>query len=82
MQKYAEMVTAARENSACFFWQKVFKSMIADAYKNDAEIAALFEESLPSIKTKDQEKSMLSLAADLIEDKALLKTVKQQIKAA
>lgn len=79
MQKYEELISAARDNGICFRWQNVFKAMIADGYTNDTEIAGLFEESLPTIKTEDQAKTMKSFAADLIKDKALLKTVKAQI---
>lgn len=82
MSNYDDMIASARESNICFDWQKIFKAMIADSYENEEEVAGLFEESVPSLMTKDQIKTMKNFAKQLIKDKVLLKQVNAQLTSA
>lgn len=77
--KYKELLDQAREKSICFYYQKVFRSMIDDHFDDLGAIKQAFIESYPTIVTIDQKKTMKSYAKELIKDKVLLKAITKEI---
>jgi hypothetical protein len=82
-KKYAASLKKAREENINHYYAKLLKEILADeALDDQAFILSIFDESMPSLLTSDQKKSMKALAKELITDKAALKTVNEKIKLA
>jgi hypothetical protein len=83
VKKYEAALKKAREENINHYYSKLLKEILADkALDNQAFILSIFDESMPSLLTSDQKKSMKALAKDLIIDKAALKIVNEKIKLA
>ena len=81
--KYLEMLTEAKKDGACYYFQKLLKQIIADNYVEDQDfIRKVFVESISSILTNDQKKTMKGFAKELIKDKSDLKEINDLIKSA
>lgn len=81
--KYDALLKKAREEDISHYYQQVLKVILEDkALENQAFIHSVITESLHTLLTKDQKKSMTALAKSLITDKAVLKEITEKIKAA
>ncbi len=82
-KKYSEILKEARKEAINYYYQKLLKQVLADGALDDqAFIQSVFLESLPTVLTADQRKSMKALAKELITDKAELKTLNEKLKLA
>ncbi len=82
-KKYSEILKEARKEAINYYYQKLLKQVLADGALDDqAFIRSVFLESLPTVLTADQRKSMKALAKELITDKAELKTLNEKLKLA
>lgn len=83
MKKYESALKKAREENINHYYQRLLKDILADkALDDQAFIQAVFLESMPTVLTSDQKKSMKALAKELITDKADLKNINEKIKLA
>jgi hypothetical protein len=81
--KYEELLKQAKKENIQFYYEKVLKNILADkALDDQAFIEKVFIQSMHTILTNDQKKSMKALAKELILDKATLKIVNEKIKNA
>jgi len=81
--KYEELLKQAKKENIQFYYEKVLKNILADKSLDDQVfIEKVFIQSMHTILTNDQKKSMKALAKDLIKDKATLKTINEKIKIA
>ena len=81
--KYEELLKQAKKEDIQFYYEKVLKNILADkALDDQAFIENVFIQSMHTILTNDQKKSMKALAKELILDKATLKTINEKIKNA
>lgn len=81
--KYDSLLKKAREEDDSYSYQQVLKAIIQDnALENQEFIHSVIIESLHTLLTKDQKKSMTTLAKSLITDKPVLKEITEKIKAA
>ncbi len=81
--KYIQMLNEAKKEKICFFYQKLLKQIIADkALEDQTFISQVFKESIGSILTNDQKKTMKGFAKELLTDKSLLKEINDLIKNA
>ncbi len=82
-KKYAAALKKARDENINHYYQRVLKDILADqALEDQAFILSVFLETMPTILTPDQRKSMKALAKELITDKAALKDINEKIKLA
>lgn len=82
-KKYAASLKKAKEENINYYYQKVLKEILADKALDDQTfIQSVFLESMTTILTSDQKKSMKALAKELITDKAALKDINEKIKLA
>lgn len=81
--KYDALLKKAREEDISHYYQQVLKVILEDkALENQEFIHSVIIESLHTLLTKDQKKSMTTLAKSLITDKAVLKEITEKIKSA
>ena len=81
--KYIQMLDEAKKEEICFYYQKLLKQIIADkALEDQTFINQVFKESISSILTNDQKKTMKGFAKELLTDKSLLKEINDLIKNA
>jgi len=81
--KYEELLKQAKKENIQFYYEKVLKNILADkALDDQAFIEKVFIQSMHTILTNDQKKSMKALAKELILDKATLKIINEKIKNA
>ena len=83
VKKYAAALKKAREENINHYYQRLLKDMLEDkALDDQAFILSVFLESMPTILTTDQKKSLKALAKEMITDKAELKNINEKIKLA
>ncbi len=82
-KKYEAGLKKAREENISHYYQRLLKDILADkALDDQAFIRSVFLESMPTILTTDQKKSLKALAKEMITDKAELKNINEKIKLA
>ena len=82
-KKYEAGLKKAREENISHYYQRLLKDMLEDkALDDQAFILSVFLESMPTILTTDQKKSLKALAKEMITDKAELKNINEKIKLA
>jgi hypothetical protein len=81
--KYQDLLKQAKQEDINHYYQKLLRTILADNSVEDQEfIEKVFLESMHTIVTSDQKKTMKALAKDLVKDKAILKTINEKIKIA
>ncbi len=82
-KKYEARLKKAREENISHYYQRLLKDILEDkALDDQAFILSVFLESMPTILTTDQKKSLKALAKEMITDKAELKNINEKIKLA
>ncbi len=82
-KKYETGLKKAREENINHYYQRLLKDILADkALDDQAFILSVFLESMPTILTTDQKKSLKALAKEMITNKAELKNINEKIKLA
>ena len=80
---YQALLKQAKSEDINHYYQKLLRTILADnALDDQAFIESIFNESMHTILTNDQKKTMKALAKDLIKDKSTLKIVNEKIKLA
>ena len=83
VKKYEAALKKAREENINHYYQRLLKDILEDkALDDQAFILSVFLESMPTILTTDQKKSLKALAKEMITDKAELKNINEKIKLA
>jgi len=81
--KYQDLLKQAKQEDINHYYQKLLRTVLEDKDLEDQVfIESVFVESMHTILTSDQKKSMKALAKELIKDKATLKIINEKIKIA